>query len=78
VRELAPAGRRAGLTRIDMTGWMIIYILAIPFFSFFLPLASFWRMVRRPLLLSKYLLIQIPSQDDFSWYAMPKTFPVIH
>ncbi|KZT54073.1 glycosyltransferase family 2 protein [Calocera cornea HHB12733] len=28
----------------DMVGWMIFYILAIPAFSFFLPLYSFWRM----------------------------------
>ncbi|KAF6741605.1 glycosyltransferase family 2 protein [Ephemerocybe angulata] len=28
----------------DMIGWMIFYILAIPMFSFFLPLYSFWRM----------------------------------
>ena len=27
-----------------MIGWMIFYILAIPAFSFFLPLYSFWRM----------------------------------
>lgn len=28
----------------DMIGWMIFYILAIPVFSFLLPLYSFWRM----------------------------------
>lgn len=28
----------------DMVGWMLFYILAIPAFSFFLPLYSFWRM----------------------------------
>ena len=28
----------------DMIGWMVFYILAIPAFSFFLPLYSFWRM----------------------------------
>jgi chitin synthase len=28
----------------DMIGWMIFYIIAIPAFSFFLPLYSFWRM----------------------------------
>ncbi|KAF8905955.1 glycosyltransferase family 2 protein [Gymnopilus junonius] len=28
----------------DMIGWMLFYILAIPAFSFFLPLYSFWRM----------------------------------
>ena len=28
----------------DMVGWMVFYILAIPVFSFFLPLYSFWRM----------------------------------
>jgi chitin synthase len=28
----------------DMIGWMIFYVLAIPAFSFFLPLYSFWRM----------------------------------
>lgn len=28
----------------DMVGWMIFYILAIPIFSFLLPLYSFWRM----------------------------------
>ena len=27
-----------------MIGWMIFYILAIPAFSLFLPLYSFWRM----------------------------------
>ncbi|ORX33474.1 chitin synthase-domain-containing protein [Kockovaella imperatae] len=30
--------------RWDMIAWMIFYILAIPVFSFFLPLYSFWRM----------------------------------
>ncbi|KAF9531219.1 glycosyltransferase family 2 protein [Crepidotus variabilis] len=28
----------------DMIGWMIFYILAVPAFSLFLPLYSFWRM----------------------------------
>lgn len=28
----------------DMVGWMFFYILAIPVFSFLLPLYSFWRM----------------------------------
>ncbi|GJE86394.1 Myosin domain-containing chitin synthase 8 [Phanerochaete sordida] len=28
----------------DMVGWMVFYILAIPVFSLFLPLYSFWRM----------------------------------
>lgn len=28
----------------DMVGWMVFYILAIPIFSFMLPLYSFWRM----------------------------------
>lgn len=28
----------------DMIGWMIFYILAIPVFSFMLPLYSFWKM----------------------------------
>ena len=28
----------------DMIGWMVFYILAIPVFSFALPLYSFWRM----------------------------------
>lgn len=28
----------------DMIGWMLFYVLAIPVFSFFLPLYSFWRM----------------------------------
>ncbi|QRV84830.1 chitin synthase [Ceratobasidium sp. AG-Ba] len=28
----------------DMVGWMIFYILAIPAFSFLLPLYSFWKM----------------------------------
>ena len=28
----------------DMIGWMVFYILAIPVFSLFLPLSSFWRM----------------------------------
>ena len=28
----------------DMIGWMVFYIIAIPIFSFFLPLYSFWRM----------------------------------
>lgn len=27
-----------------MIGWMIFYILAIPAFSFLLPLYAFWRM----------------------------------
>jgi chitin synthase len=27
-----------------MVGWMIFYIIAIPAFSFLLPLYSFWRM----------------------------------
>ncbi|ORY22433.1 chitin synthase-domain-containing protein [Naematelia encephala] len=30
--------------RWDMIAWMIFYILAIPVFSFFLPLYSFWKM----------------------------------
>lgn len=28
----------------DMIGWMAFYILAIPVFSFLLPLYSFWKM----------------------------------
>ncbi|KAH9947887.1 glycosyltransferase family 2 protein [Amylocystis lapponica] len=28
----------------DMIGWMVFYILAIPIFSFMLPLYSFWKM----------------------------------
>ncbi|KAF7342277.1 Glycosyltransferase family 2 protein [Mycena venus] len=28
----------------DMIGWMFFYVLAIPVFSFYLPLYSFWRM----------------------------------
>ncbi|KIJ64935.1 glycosyltransferase family 2 protein [Hydnomerulius pinastri MD-312] len=28
----------------DMVGWMVFYILAIPVFSFMLPIYSFWRM----------------------------------
>ena len=28
----------------DMIGWMVFYIIAIPAFSFFLPLYSFWKM----------------------------------
>lgn len=28
----------------DMVGWMVFYLLAIPIFSFMLPLYSFWRM----------------------------------
>lgn len=28
----------------DMIGWMLFYILAIPVFSFMLPLYSFWKM----------------------------------
>ncbi|CAK5267340.1 unnamed protein product [Mycena citricolor] len=28
----------------DMIGWMVFYVLAIPVFSFMLPLYSFWRM----------------------------------
>ncbi|KAJ3999067.1 glycosyltransferase family 2 protein [Lentinula boryana] len=28
----------------DMIGWMVFYILAIPIFSLYLPLYSFWRM----------------------------------
>lgn len=28
----------------DMVGWMVFYILAIPVFSFLLPIYSFWRM----------------------------------
>ena len=30
--------------RWDMIAWMVFYILAIPVFSFFLPLYSFWKM----------------------------------
>ncbi|WRT65066.1 uncharacterized protein IL334_002008 [Kwoniella shivajii] len=30
--------------RWDMIAWMVFYILAIPYFSFFLPLYSFWKM----------------------------------
>ena len=28
----------------DMIGWMVFYIIAIPAFSFLLPLYSFWKM----------------------------------
>jgi chitin synthase len=28
----------------DMIGWMLFYILAIPAFSFLLPIYSFWKM----------------------------------
>jgi chitin synthase len=28
----------------DMVGWMVFYIIAIPAFSFLLPLYSFWKM----------------------------------
>jgi chitin synthase len=28
----------------DMVGWMLFYIIALPLFSFLLPLYSFWRM----------------------------------
>ena len=28
----------------DMIGWMFFYIMAVPVFSFFLPLYSFWKM----------------------------------
>jgi len=28
----------------DMVGWMVFYMLAIPIFSFMLPIYSFWRM----------------------------------
>ncbi|KAF9001145.1 glycosyltransferase family 2 protein [Cyathus striatus] len=28
----------------DMIGWMVFYVIAIPVFSFFLPLYSFWKM----------------------------------
>ncbi len=28
----------------DMIGWMVFYIIAIPVFSFYLPLYSFWKM----------------------------------
>ena len=28
----------------DMIGWMIFYILAIPLFSFYVPLYAFWKM----------------------------------
>ncbi|KAG9310142.1 glycosyltransferase family 2 protein [Chiua virens] len=28
----------------DMVGWMVFYLLAIPIFSFMLPIYSFWRM----------------------------------
>lgn len=28
----------------DMVGWMVFYVLAIPIFSLYLPLYSFWRM----------------------------------
>jgi hypothetical protein len=28
----------------DMIGWMVFYIIAIPAFSFYLPLYSFWKM----------------------------------
>ena len=27
-----------------MIGWMVLYILTIPIFSFMLPIYSFWRM----------------------------------
>lgn len=28
--------------KFEMMGWMVIYILALPVFSFFIPLYSFW------------------------------------
>jgi len=30
--------------KFEHIGWMLVYILAIPFFSFVLPLVSFWQM----------------------------------
>ncbi|GAA5957121.1 hypothetical protein JCM3765_005413 [Sporobolomyces pararoseus] len=30
--------------KFEHIGWMLVYILAIPFFSFILPLVSFWQM----------------------------------
>lgn len=30
--------------KFEMIGWMLVYILAIPIWSFFLPLYSFWHM----------------------------------
>lgn len=30
--------------KFEHIGWMLLYILAIPFFSFVLPLVSFWQM----------------------------------
>lgn len=30
--------------KFEHVGWMIVYILAIPIFSFLIPIYSFWRM----------------------------------
>ena len=30
--------------KFEMIGWMLVYILAIPIWSIFLPLSSFWHM----------------------------------
>lgn len=30
--------------KFEMIGWMIVYIIGIPIWSFFLPLYSFWHM----------------------------------
>lgn len=49
-----------------MIGWLVIYILAIPIFSFFIPVYSFWKMVRawKPQAAVK---ADPYSKDDFSW-----------
>jgi len=44
LRDLAKALVFILRRKWDMIGWMIFYILAIPAFSFLLPLYSFWKM----------------------------------
>lgn len=34
----------------EMVGWLVIYILAIPIFSLFIPVYSFWKMVSQLLI----------------------------
>lgn len=41
----------------EMVGWLVIYICAIPLFSFILPLYSFWRMVG--LLIQRVVLLKL-------------------
>lgn len=66
----------------DMVAWMIFYILALPVFTLFLPLYSFWRMddfswgATRVVLgeSGKKIIVHVSSTSCFSWdYTEPSS-----